>query len=185
MASSTENIWDDEELVSAVNEFEQTNVKKIQGRRPDHEKWELMRTEFEQFYIKNGRLPKSKGKLLEEGKLFNWRQHQLTSMSHNTLYQSRIDALNATKGWNWGTNKRKHEEEADDTEEAEELIIKPASKRRRLEMPWLAQEDQIKFVQKISELEEQLKEKDSVIQKQFAIMERQYKLIEELKTASK
>ncbi len=190
MTSIPNSIWlDDPELEidsevenalhNAVKIFEKTKQlekkEKKSGRQPNHEKWELMRSAFEKFYLENGRYPKSSHP--DESALCNWCHVQNDAYNYNKLYQSRIDALNATEGWVWRSAKKAKKRKLEETEPEPE----PMPKRRRLEIPWIAQEEQVKFVQKISELEEQLKEKDIVIQKQFAIMERQYQLIEELK----
>ncbi len=190
MTSIPNSIWlDDPELEidsevenalhNAVKIFEKTKQlekkEKKSGRQPNHEKWELMRSAFEKFYLENGRYPKSSHP--DELALCNWCHVQNDAYNYNKLYQSRIDALNATEGWVWRSAKKAKKRKLEETEPEPE----PMPKRRRLEIPWIAQEEQVKFVQKISELEEQLKEKDIVIQKQFAIMERQYQLIEELK----
>ncbi len=145
--------------------------------------WEERRANFEEFVRTNGFMPRYNGDLPIESHLYNWRTQQITQKNKGLLQQSRIDALNRTEGWMWNIKKKKatfREIEKLDTEPDE---VMPKPKRRRLEIPWTAQKEQEEFVQKISVLEELLKEKEAIIQRQLFIMERQYDFIETLKKA--
>ncbi len=144
--------------------------------------WKLMRSEFEAFYKKNHRLPSMyKGDEFETI-LYNWARRQKDCYEEYLIkphLKYRIDALNSTKGFEWfSTKKRKREDDIEVTEmqpdqKRPHLISKPCGIDAETMQPTLKRT--------IINLEEQLKEKDAIIQQQKDIMKQQYNFIEELK----
>jgi hypothetical protein len=156
------------------------------------ENWEYMRSEFEAFCKKHGHLPDSfKGDYsmnnIFEKSLYTWwrrqrdRYDEYVSKPH---FKYRVDALNALEFWTVPRklNYKRKREEINNSKECDEgekeiAALQPAQKRPRI------RDGRPTLIWKISQLREELKEKDALIQKQKEIMECQYNLIEELKAS--
>jgi superfamily II DNA or RNA helicase len=67
------------------------------------ELWEVRRLHWNEQFVKLGRTPSQNSKNADEKRAGQWQTTQRKSFKKGTLLPERIDALNNTEGWEWGS----------------------------------------------------------------------------------
>jgi hypothetical protein len=202
--AATTNVWINDELhidkelddaVNNVAQFKETTVvpkakKRVvkhkkkrsfniggNGPRPNHELWERKFKQYKDFIITHGRSPQRLGSTLEEQRVYNWRATQITAWNKGHLLPYRKSKLEEIPEWTWSETRKRKFNEINHDDNRDEEVVRPLQKRKRPEISWMGETERIKYVEKISELEEHLKVKDIKIKEYFEIMDHQYNFI--------
>ncbi len=158
-------------------------------------KWTTKYKLWTEFYETHKRRPIYAFSGPSENMLANWQTYQIKKFNRGILPKNQLDKLESTNGWSWISEKelkktqkfkKKKDDEDDDysepepEEESDTEPEEPPPKRRRLDSTWVAEKEQVKYAEKISELEAENAKLKVLLQKQTAIMLQQKSLIQEL-----